>query len=132
MAGLAMIGRDSLGGQALPVIVWSLHFLWCYVVNAVLCAKGLGADAALFGLSMIQWNVVIATAVALTALGVLLATSIARLSDRSAGERDAETSESSLAAQRLFLARALAALTLLATVATLWVAMPILFISSCR
>ena len=124
-------GPDSIWGLALPAIVWSAHFLWCYVVNAVLCAGGVGGDVAL-GLAAIQWNILAATLVLGAVLLGSLLTAIARLRAPDLGEKDADMSDDSLAAQRLFLARSTAAIALVSLLAMAYVAMPAFFFDTCR
>lgn len=124
-------GPDSIWGLALPAIVWSAHFLWCYVVNAVLCAAGLGADTFL-GLAAIQWNIIVATAVLGAILLASLVTAAGRLRSPELGEQDPDMSDNSLAAQRLFLARSTLAIAAVSLLAMGYVAMPALFFATCR
>ncbi len=124
-------GPDSIWGLALPAIVWSAHFLWCYVVNAVLCARGVGADTVL-GLAAIQWNIVIATALLGAVLLGSLLTAAGRLRSADLRERDPDMSDNTPAAQRLFLARATFAIAAVSLLAMVYVAMPAIFFTGCR
>jgi len=124
-------GPDSIWGLAFPAIVWSAHFLWCYVVNAVLCAGGVGGDT-VFGLAAIQWNIIAATIVLGPLLLGSLLTAAGRLRARDLGERNADMSDASPAAQRLFLARATLSIAAVSLLAMIYVAMPAFFFASCR
>jgi hypothetical protein len=53
----------------LPLTVWGLHFLTAYVAAAVYCAKSSNMDAAIVA---IRWIVVVATLLALGAIGASL------------------------------------------------------------
>lgn len=130
MAARIVPGPDSIWGLAFPAIVWSVHFLWCYVVNAVACARGVGSEE-VFGLAAIQANVVAATVVLAPLLLLSLGTAIARLRDPALRESNPDTSESTEAAERLFLARATFAISALSLVAMAAVASPALFFTTC-
>jgi hypothetical protein len=118
-------------GLAFPAIVWSLHFLWCYGVNAVFCARGIGGEEVL-GLAAIQLNIVVATALMGTLLVYSLLTSIARLRDPELHEVDQDRSESTDNAQRLFLARSTFAIAAVSLVSMVWIATPVFFFDTCR
>ena len=124
-------GPDSIWGLAFPAVVWSAHFLWCYVVNALLCARGVGGETAL-GLAAIQWNIVLATVLLGALLLGSLLTAAGRLRSADLGERDADMSDDTLPAQRLFLARSTFAIAAVSLLAMIYVAMPALFFDTCR
>lgn len=124
-------GPDSIWGLAFPAIVWSAHFLLCYVVDAVLCARGFGTES-VAGLAAIQVNIIGATVVFGALLLWSLLTALARLRSHDVSESNAEASDDSLAAQRLFLARSTAAIAALSLLAMAYVALPALYFATCR
>lgn len=128
---LRMPGPDSLWGLAVPAVVWSLHFLWCYVVNAVLCARLVGSEEWL-GLALIQWNIVVATVVMGAILIWSVLTSLKRLRERENPDRNPDTSAPTENEQRLFLARSTFAIGVVSLVSMVWVAMPVFFFAECR
>lgn len=119
-------------GSSLKPLVWSptlwaTHFLVCYVGAAIYCAK-VGPRAAPLG--SVQDLVWIATAVALAGI---LANGVWAFREGRFYEDDAPGyHDDTLAERRRFLCYATVLLSGLSFVATIFVAMPVLFIESCR
>lgn len=123
-----MAAHDLPGKSLVEMIVsptiWAVHFLLCYIVAAVYCAK-VGPAAA--DLAPVRVWVAFVTLVALSGI---LASGI-RASRREARRRpphDADTIED----RRHFLADATVLLSGLSFVATLYVAMAAAFVETCR
>ena len=114
----------SLVEMIVPPTIWAVHFLLCYIVAAVYCAK-FGPAAA--DLAPVRVWVAFVTLIALSGI---LASGI-RASRREARRRpphDADTIED----RRHFLADATILLSGLSFVATLYVAMAAAFVETCR
>lgn len=119
-------GTDLWKVIAAPII-WSLHFLFCYVYAAVYCEKtGRGAD-----LAPAVWAVGIATAVALALIG-LIAASLWRVRARSLTDNDFEFEHNSPEERHRFLSHVALMLCVLSAVAVIYVAIPTVYLSSCR
>lgn len=119
-------GTDLWRVIAAP-IVWALHFLFCYVYGAIYCAKA-GRDASLAGPTLV---IVIATAVALA----LIAAStwhLWQVRGRSLTENDFEFEHNTPEERHRFLSHVALMLCVLSAVAVVYVATPMLYLTSCR
>lgn len=119
-------GTDLRRVIAAPVI-WALHFLFCYVFAAIWCEK-LGRDAGLGGARI---AVLAATGVALLGIG-LLTHRLWRVRGRSLTDDDLEFEHNSPEERHRFLSHVALMLCALSTVAVLYVAIPALYLTSCR
>ena len=119
-------GTDLWQVIAAPVI-WAAHFLFCYVFAAIWCQK-LGRDAALEGAT---WAVVAATGVALLLIGLCML-SLWRVRARSLTDDDLEFEHNSPEERHRFLSHVALMLCVLSAVAVIYVAIPMLYLTSCR
>lgn len=119
-------GTDLWRVIAAP-IVWALHFLFCYVYGAIYCAKA-GRDASLAGPTLV---IVVATAVAL-ALIAASTLHLWRVRGRSLTDNDFEFEHNTPEERHRFLSHVALMLCVLSTVAVLYVAIPMLYLTSCR
>jgi hypothetical protein len=119
-------GTDLWRVIAAP-IVWALHFLFCYVYGAVYCEK-LGRDAPLAGPTMV---IIGATVVALALIGLSIL-SLWRVRGRSLTDNDFEFEHNTPEERHRFLSHVALMLCVLSAVAVLYVAIPMLYLSSCR
>lgn len=108
-------------------IVWALHFLCCYVVAAVFCAKA-GRDAAL---GEVRVAIFIATGVALAAIA-LSTWRLWQVRGRSLTDADFEFEHNSPEERHRFLSHVALMLCVLSAVAVLYVAIPAFSLASCR
>jgi hypothetical protein len=123
----ADVPGDSLLDMIVPPTIWAVHFLLSYVPAAVFCAKAPGSFADLAGIR--AWI----ASVTLLALGGI-AYSGGR-AFRRGGFRDGETAPhdaDTMGDRRRFLAYATILLSGLSFVATVFVALPALFVETCR
>lgn len=117
---------ESLWWLIAGPIIWSLHFLVCYVAAAIYCAKaGPTAD-----LSVIRIGIAAATILALACI-VAAGARAHRLWGFSLRVRPAYDSDS-LSDRRRFLGFATMLLSGLSLVATLLVALPAVMFETCR
>ncbi len=119
-------GTDLWRVIAAP-IVWALHFLFCYVYAAIYCAKA-GRDAPLGGPTLV---IVGATVVAL-ALIALSTLRLWRVRGRSLTDNDFEFEHNTPEERHRFLNHVALMLCVLSAVAVLYVAIPMLYLTSCR
>lgn len=119
-------GTDLWQVIAAPV-VWAGHFLFCYVFAAIWCQK-LGRDAPLEGAT---WAVIAATVVALLLIG-LSSLSLWRVRARSLTDDDLEFEHNSPEERHRFLSHVALMLCVLSAVAVIYVAIPMLYLTSCR
>lgn len=119
-------GTDLWRVVAAP-IVWALHFLFCYVYGAVYCAKA-GRDASLAGPTVV---IVAATLVALALIG-LSTHHLWRVRGRSLTDDDFEYEHNTPEERHRFLSHVALMLCVLSAVAVLYVAIPMLYLTSCR
>ena len=108
-------------------IVWAVHFLFCYVFAAVYCEK-LGRDAPL---DFATWVIVGATIVALALIG-LSTLHLWRVRGRSLTDNDLEYEHNTPEERHRFLSHVALMLCVLSAVAVLYVAIPMLYLTSCR
>jgi len=117
--------RSTLWALVLPPTIWAAHFLFCYVLAAIYCAKA----GALAPLAAVRAGIGLATAVALA--GVLAAGYVAWAKSRIPGApppHDDSTDED----RARFLATATLLLAALSFVAIVFTALPALVIEDCR
>jgi hypothetical protein len=130
MAPLPEFDRDSLFSIIAGPMVWAVHFLVLYVTAAVACAKGF-FDVELAGIGVVQ---LVAAAVTLGAVTLIVHGArmswrrwrtgpTAPLPPHDRGDPDS---------RRRFIAYSGLLLCGLALIATVWQALPVLFIHSCR
>lgn len=119
-------GTDLWRVIAAPV-VWALHFLFCYVYGAVYCAKA-GRDASLQGPTLV---IVGATLVAL-ALIALSTRQLWQVRGRSLTDNDFEFEHNTAEERHRFLSHVALMLCGISAVAVLYVAIPMLYLTSCR
>ncbi|ESR23869.1 hypothetical protein [Lutibaculum baratangense] len=117
--------RDQLIGLTIAPLIWAAHFLVCYVFAAVWCAKL--PDA---GLAVPRLVVAAATVVALGGIGLVALRVFGQwgFTLREEPRHDEDT----VAARHAFLSRATFLLCGLSAVATVYDAIPALFLSTCR
>lgn len=130
MTGELPESRESLWVLTLGPAIWALHFLLCYVTAAVYCAKLAGPE--LFDpqpLGPVRLAIAVYTVLALLGIGWVGAHGLRHHRHGDAAlPHDAAT-----AADRYrFLGFATLLLCGLSMVATIYVALPALFIGSCR
>lgn len=119
-------GTDLWRVIAAPV-VWALHFLFCYVFGAIYCAK-LGRDASL---DVATWVIVGATVVALALIG-FSTHHLWRVRGRSLTDNDFEFEHNTPEERHRFLSHVALMLCVLSAIAVLYVAIPMLYLTSCR
>jgi magnesium-transporting ATPase (P-type) len=119
-------GTDLWRVIAAP-IVWAVHFLFCYVFAAVYCEK-LGRDASL---DTATWIIVGATVLALALIG-LSTHHLWRVRGRSLTDDDFEYEHNTPEERHRFLSHVALMLCVLSAVAVLYVAIPMLYLTSCR
>lgn len=119
-------GTDLWRVIAAPVI-WSVHFLLCYVLAAIHCAKAGraadtdGAQAAIMGL----------TALALALIG-LCTRALWQVRARSLTDDDFDFEHNTVEERHRFLSHVALMLCALSAIGVIFVAMPALIVGSCR
>ena len=108
-------------------IVWAVHFLFCYVYGAIYCEK-LGRDAPL---GDARTAVIIATIVALALIG-FFALQLWRVRARSLTDNDFEFEHNTPEERHRFLSHVALMLCVLSAVAVIYIAIPMLYLASCR
>ncbi len=108
-------------------IIWAVHFLFCYVYGAVYCAKA-GRDASLEGPTQV---IVGATMLALLLIG-LSTLKLWRVRGRSLTDNDFEFEHNNPEERHRFLSHVALMLCVLSAIAVLYVAIPMLYLTSCR
>lgn len=119
-------GTDLLRVIAAPV-VWALHFLFCYIYAAIYCEK-LGRAAPLDEPTLV---VIVATVVALALIG-LSTLSLWRVRGRSLTDDDFEYEHNTPEERHRFLSHVALMLSVLSAVAVIYVAIPMLYLATCR
>lgn len=119
--------RDSLWSLITGPTIWAVHFLFCYISAAIFCAKSTDPVVDFYVLRIV---IGVATVVAL--IGIVIAGTQAVDDWRRALNAEWAVDEDSLAIRRRFVGRAAFLLAGLSAVATLYVGITILFVSSCR
>jgi hypothetical protein len=120
--------RESLWGLTVPPAIWALHFLLCYVSAAVWCAKVGQAAASLAG---VRTAIALLTAVALTGIAVAGVGGYRRHGHGHGLETTGHDFDSAEGRHR-FLGFATLLLAGLSAVATIFTALPAVFIDTCR
>lgn len=118
--------RESLVMLTVGPVIWGAHFLLSYITAAIWCAKIAGRTGSLDGAAI---AVAIYTAVALAGIATISVVSFRR---HSFGTATAPHDFPTDADRHRFLGLATLLLSLLSGVATVYVALPIIFIGSCR
>lgn len=108
-------------------VIWALHFLFCYVYGAVYCAKA-GRDASLAGPTQV---IVGATVLALVLIG-LSTVKLWKVRGRSLTDNDFEFEHNTAEERHRFLSHVALMLCVLSVVAVIYVAIPMLYLTSCR
>lgn len=108
-------------------MIWSAHFLACYLTAAIWCAK-FGDSNASF--QAVRIAIAVYTAVALLGIGLVARLGHARHRSRAIGGRShfADTAED----RHSFLGFATLLLSVLSAVATIFVALAAVFVGSCH
>jgi hypothetical protein len=122
----ASVPGESLWAMIIAPTIWALHFLACYILAAIFCAKaGPSAD-----LATVRWWIAGLTAVALAAIAACGIQAFRRghFMEGKTTPHDADTIHD----RRRFLAYATLMLSGLSFVATVFVALPAVFFASCR
>jgi hypothetical protein len=123
----AGVPGESLWAMIVAPTIWAVHFLACYILAAVFCAKAgvLPAD-----LAAVRWWIAGFTVAALAGIGAcaIQAFRLGHFMEGKAAPHDADTIQD----RRRFLAYATLLLSGLSFVATLFVALPAVFFASCR
>lgn len=119
--------RDSLWSLIAGPTIWAVHFLVCYIAAAIFCAKSADPVADFYVL-----KIAIGAATLIALIGIAIA-GIQAVDDwRRALNAEWAVDEDSLPIRRRFVGRAAFLLAGLSAVATIYVGMTVLFVSSCR
>jgi hypothetical protein len=123
----AGVPGESLWAMIVAPTIWALHFLACYILAAIFCAKA-GTPSA--DLAIVRWWIAGLTVLALGAIAAcgIQAFRLGHFREGKAAPHDADTIQD----RRRFLAYATLMLSGLSFVATLFVALPAVFVASCR
>jgi len=123
----AGVPGESLWAMIIAPTIWAVHFLACYILAAIFCAKA-GAPSA--DLATVRWWIAGLTVVALAGIAAcaVQAFRLGHFREGKATPHDADTIHD----RRRFLAYATLLLSGLSFVATLFVALPAVFVASCR
>ena len=123
----AGVPGESLWAMIIAPTIWALHFLACYILAAIFCAKA-GTPAA--DLASVRWWIAGLTVAALAGIAAcaVQAFRLGHFREGKAAPHDADTIQDRLR----FLAYATLLLSGLSFVATLFVALPAVFVASCR
>ena len=107
--------------------IWALHFLACYVAAAIYCEK-MGRDAPLDDIRLLVITVT------LVALGGIFWSTLGlwRVHDRSLTDDDFEYEHNTPEERHRFLSHVALMLSILSAVAVIYVAIPMLYLESCR
>lgn len=116
--------RERLWLVALSPTIWSVHFLISYITAAVWCAK---APAGSF--TSVRVAIVIYTVAALAGIGW---TGWRGYQRHAFGTSTSRHDFDSPSGRHAFLGFAVATLSMLSALATIYVALPVVFIGSCR
>ena len=118
--------NQSLWLLTVSPVVWSAHFLACYITAAVWCAKAPDRGASLFE---VRVAIAVYTAVALAVIG---ASGWFGYRRHTWGESPAPHDEDTPEDRHRFLGFATLLLSALSAVATIYVAMVALFVETCH
>lgn len=120
---LALNARDTTWAILTPLLLWGGHFLFCYVVVAIACARGVGG-AEILGVPWVHLATAIATAAVLALLGwsVLTQSLYLRRHRNAVGDQPERAR---------FVAGTSAAVSAVSFLGTVWVALPIALLPVC-
>jgi hypothetical protein len=123
----AGVPGESLWAMIVAPTIWAVHFLACYILAAIFCAKAVAPSA---DLAPVRWWIAGLTVLALGGIAVcaIQAFRLGHLMEGKAAPHDADTIHD----RRRFLAYATLMLSGLSFVATLFVALPAVFVASCQ
>ena len=123
----AGVPGESLWAMIIAPTIWAVHFLACYILAAIFCAKAAAPSA---DLAPVRWWIAGLTVVALAAIAACAIQAFRRghFMESKATPHDADTIHD----RRRFLAYATLLLSGLSFVATVFVALPAVFFASCR
>jgi hypothetical protein len=123
----AGVPGESLWAMIVSPTIWAIHFLACYIVAAIFCAK---AGTPSVDLATVRWWIAGFTVLALAGIAAsgIQAFRLGHFVEGKAAPHDADTIHD----RRRFLAYATLLLSGLSFVATLFVALPAVFVGSCR
>jgi len=123
----ASVPGESLWAMIIAPTIWALHFLACYILAAIFCAKA-GTPSA--DLATVRWWIAGLTVLALGGIAACALQAFRRghFMEGETAPHDADT----IADRRRFLAYATLLLSGLSFVATVFVALPAVFVASCR
>jgi hypothetical protein len=123
----AGVPGESLWAMIVSPTIWAIHFLACYIVAAIFCAKA-GLPSA--DLITVRWWIAGFTALALGGIAIsgIQALRLGHFVKGGTTPHDADTIQD----RRRFLAYATLLLSGLSFVATLFVALPAAFMATCR
>jgi hypothetical protein len=123
----AGVPGESLWAMIVAPTIWAVHFLACYIVAAIFCAKA-GVPSA--DLATVRWWIAAFTVLALAGVAAsgIQAFRLGHFMEGKAAPHDADTIHD----RRRFLAYATLMLSGLSFVATVFVALPAVFFASCR
>lgn len=124
---LRLYYRDSLWSLIAGPTIWAVHFLFCYIATAIYCAKS-AAPATDFYL--LQITIAVATVAALA--GIVVAGTQAADNWHRALDAEWAADDETLRHRRRFVGRAAFLLSGLSAIATAYVGMTVLFVSSCQ
>jgi hypothetical protein len=124
--------RDKEDGTDLwraimPLVIWALHFIICYIGPAVYCAKW-GREAPI---DMVRGGVLVTTGLAL-AVVITLGLGLWRVHRRSMTENDFDFEHNKPEERHRFLSHVGLMLSVLSAVAIIFVAYPVLVLETCR
>jgi hypothetical protein len=125
------VERDSLFSIIVGPLVWAVYFLTVYIITAIACTKKF-FYLQIFGIGVVPAGVTLAT---LMAAGLILDGAIVALRRWRHPRGTAPLpphDRDSIQSRRRFMAYAGFLLCMLSLIATLWVALPFLFMTSCR
>jgi hypothetical protein len=123
----AGVPGESLWAMIVSPTIWAIHFLACYIAAAIFCAK---AGTPSVDLATVRWWIAGFTVLALGGIAAsgIQAFRLVHFVEGKAAPHDADTIHD----RRRFLAYATLLLSGLSFVATLFVALPAVFVGSCR
>jgi hypothetical protein len=127
MARKVHVPGESLWAMIVSPTIWAVHFLFCYILAAIFCAKA-GTPAA--DLATVRLWIAAFSALALSGIAAsgIQAFRLGHFMECERTPHDADTIQD----RRRFLAYATLLLSGLSFVATLFVALPAVFFASCR
>lgn len=120
----ARLGPYRLTGIAAPLAVWALHFVAVYVMQGIACAED-WQRTRVAGLELVTWWLLLATAAALAVIAWLGLRALRARRPAGGGDGDAD------ARRRHFTATLTAAAALIAAIAVLFTATPVLLLPPC-